>query len=307
MDLNEENIQRLTSWVNKEARKEEIKTIIDPTNCDFLTADTVVLCPACFDIPRFPLIFSCGHLECHKCYMADFKTRARRRGSTFFTICPMCRAEVRPETVLTASLEIKHHPNSKISKFYSGLRVQCSNFGCNQFIPYTQLTQHEVFQCPERNIQCPAESCPCIGRPKELLSHTIICPLHHIYCNTCESVWPVTVFGHNCIKVLQAKRITNIDSLNKTIQLTDNHTEPNDSVILPDLKSIARPDEEALQTILNVVRFNRGRLIFGRGSNIPEDSELPAAPPATHHVGFDELDALNKAPDMLDTARDISL
>ena len=110
MDLNEENIQRLTSWVNKETRKEEIKTIIDPTNSDFLTADTVVLCPACFDIPRFPLIFSCGHLECHKCYMADFKSRARRRESTFFTIFLMCCAEVRPETVLTASHEIKHHP-----------------------------------------------------------------------------------------------------------------------------------------------------------------------------------------------------
>ena len=186
--------------------------------------------------------------------------------------------------------------------------MHCSNLGCNQFIPYTQLTQHEVFQCPERNIQCPAESCPCIGLPKDLLAHTINCPLHHIYCNTCETVWPVTVFGHYCNKVLQAKRITNINSLNKTIHLTENHTEPNDSVLLPDLKSIARPDEEALQKILNVVRFNRGRLSFGRGSNIPEDdTELPPAPPAFSQQGLDELDALNLAPDMLDTARDIRL
>ena len=173
--------------------------------------------------------------------------------------------------------------------------------------PLHALTQHEVFQCPERNFQFPAECCPCIGLPKELLAYTINCPLQHIYCNRCESVLPVIVFGHNCIKVLQEKQITSIDSLNKTIHLTDNHTEPKDSVLLPDLKTITRPDEEALQTILNMVRFNRVRLIFGRGSNIPEDSELPAAPPATHHVGFDELDALNQAPDMLDTARDISL
>ena len=129
--------------------------------------------------------------------MADFKSRSRRRGNTFFTICPMCRAEVRPETALTATLEIKHHPSSKISKFYNSLRVNCSNLGCNQFIPYTQLTQHELLHCPKQNIRCPAEGCPCVDRPNELFAHTINCPLHHIYFNTCESIWPVTVYAHN--------------------------------------------------------------------------------------------------------------
>ena len=137
MGFNQNNIQRLTSWINQEARIEEVKTVIDPTNCDYITADTVVLCPACFDIPGFQLIFPCGYLECHKCYRADFKSRPRRRGNTFFTICPMCWAEVCPETVLTAPLEIKQYPSSKISKFYNGLRVHFSNFKCNQFIPYT--------------------------------------------------------------------------------------------------------------------------------------------------------------------------
>ena len=284
---------------------EEVKTVMDPTNCEYLTVDTVMLCPACFDIPRFPLIFPCGHLECHKCYIADFKSRARRRGNTFFTICPMCRAEVRPETILTATLEIKHHPSSKISKFYNGLRVHCSNLGCNQIIPYTQLTQHELFQCLERNIRCPAEGCPCVGRPNELLAHTVNCHLHHVYCNTCDSIWPITVYGHNCTKFLQAKRIINSDSLSKTIHLTDIHMEPNDSVVLPDLKTHARLDEEAFQTILNVVRFNRGRVIFGRGSNIPSaDSDLPPAPPAFERRGFDEVDSFNEKREMLDTARD---
>ena len=145
MDLKQDNIQRLTNLINKEARIEEVKTVMDPTNCEYLTANAVVHCPACFDIPRFPLIFLSGHLECHKCYIPDFKSRARRRGNPFFTICPMCRAEVRPETVLTATLEIKHHPSSKISNFYNSLRVNCSNLSCNQFIPYTKLKQHELF------------------------------------------------------------------------------------------------------------------------------------------------------------------
>ena len=77
-------------------------------------------CPACFDIPRFPLIFPYGHLECHLCYSCDFKMRVRRRGGIFFTICPVCRAEVRPDSVFTASREIEQHPNSKVSKFYNG-------------------------------------------------------------------------------------------------------------------------------------------------------------------------------------------
>ena len=83
--------------------------------------------------------------------------------------------------------------------------------------------------------------------------------------------------------------------------------EPNDSVVLPDLKTHGRPDEETLQTILNVVRFNRGRVIFGRGSNIPEaESDLPPAPPAYERRGFDEVDSLNAQRDMLNTARDLT-
>ena len=136
---------------------------------------------------------------------------------------------------------------------------------------------------------------------------TINCPLHHIYCITCESIWPVTVYGHNCTKFLQAKRIINSDLLNKPIHLTGNHNELNDSVVLPDLKLISRPDEETLHTILNVVRFNRGRVIFGRGSNIPEaESDLPPAPPAFDRLGFDVVDTPNETRDMLDTARDIN-
>ena len=84
--------------------------------------------------------------------------------------------------------------------------------------------------------------------------------------------------------------------------------EPNDSVVLPDVISNARRDEEALQTILNVVCFNRGRVIFGRGSNIPEaESDLSPAPPAFERRGFAEVDSFNEQRDLLDTARDITL
>ena len=81
-----------------------------------------------------------------------------------------------------------------------------------------------------------------------------------------------------------------------------NHMEPIDSVIMPDVKTISHPDKKALQTILNVVQFNRGRIIFGSTSNIFEaESDLPPAPPALDRRGFDAVDSPNKTRDMLDT------
>ena len=162
-------------------------------------------CPACFDIPRFPLIFPCGHLECHNCYSCDFKMRALCREGILFTICPVCRAEVSPEVVLTASREIEQHPNSKVFKFYNGLLLLCSNVGSNQYTSYFLLTQHEIFQFPQRYISCPAESCPYVGDPESIISNTSNCPIHQIYCHSFDSKWPVIVYGHNCIKARQAK------------------------------------------------------------------------------------------------------
>ena len=166
---------------------------------DYLNTDLLMRCPTCFDIPRLFLIFSSGHLECHMCYLCDFKMLLLRRGEIFFTTCPVCRAEVSPDSIFTASREIEQHPNSKVSWFYKGLRVLCSNLGCNQYTSYFQLTQHDSFKCPKRDISCQAESCPYVGNPESIISHTSSCPLHQIDCHSCDSKWPVTVYGHNCI------------------------------------------------------------------------------------------------------------
>ena len=286
MDLTPYNIQRLSNWVNDEARLQDSTAYINEEICDYLNTDLLMRCPACFDLPRFPLIFPCGHLECHNCFSCDFKMRARRRGGIFFTICPVCRAEVRPENVLTVSRDIEQHPNSKVSKFYNGLRVLCSNLGCNQYTSYSQLTQHENFQCPQRDISCPAESCPYVGNPESIISHTIICPLHQIYCHSCESKWPVTVYGHNCIKALQAKFLIEKVNINIVKHLSHHPIEEHDSIVLPSHKIFTRPDENVLQTTLNVVRINRGKLLFGRRIDIPEvEPEHLPAPPNNHRYG----------------------
>ena len=221
--------------------------------------------------------------------------RSLRRGGIFFTLCPLCRGEVRPEAVLTASCEFEQHPNSKISKFYNGLRVLCSNSECNQYTSYTQLTQHEIFQCSHRDISCPAESCPYVGAPESITSHTIICPLHQIYCHSCDSNWPVTVYGHNCIKALQAKFLIEKVQLNIVKHFSKYFIQEHDSVLLPPHKIFTIPDENVLQTILNVVKINRGKLLFGRRIDIPEvePEDLPT-PPFNVHRGYDEVDTANE-------------
>ena len=117
MDLTIENIQRLSNRVNDEARLQDSTAYINPEISDYLNTDLLMRCPAYFDISSFFLIFPCGHLECYMCYSCDFKMRVRRRGGIFFTICTVCRAEVRPDNVITlfkASRKIEQHPNSKV-------------------------------------------------------------------------------------------------------------------------------------------------------------------------------------------------
>ena len=127
--------------------------MIDPTDCKNLKEETAIICPICLEIPRFPLIFPCGHLECHNCYSTDFSHRVRRWELKFFTPCPVCRSDVIPEKVSTAEVEFKLHPTSKVSIFYNNLQVCCRNRGCNRFILYPLLTLHEISKCPKRNIK----------------------------------------------------------------------------------------------------------------------------------------------------------
>ena len=162
--------------------------MIDPIDCRDLNEETLIQCPMCLEIPLFPIIFPCGHLECHSCYSSDFRLRARRYGLTFFTPCPICRSDVQPEKVTTAEIELKRHPTSKVSLFYKNLHVRCRNRRCNRFIQYPVLTQHETSECPNRKL------------------------------------------NHNFI---------------------------------------SHPDQEELDAIINIVKLQRGRLLYGRNSTVP--------------------------------------
>ena len=61
--------------------------------------------------------------------------------------------------------------------------------------------------------------------------------------------------------------------------------------MLPSHKIFTNPGKNVLQTILNVVRINRGKLLFGRKIDIPEiePENLPALPTNIRR-GYDEVD-----------------
>ena len=65
--------------------------------------------------------------------------------------------------------------------------------------------------------------------------------------------------------------------------------------MLPPHKIFTRPDENVLQSIFNVVRISREKLLFGRRIDIPEvEPEHEPAPPSNLRRGYDEVDARNE-------------
>lgn len=274
MELNPENIQAISNWMSKQMRQREPQSNIDPDLIDYLDSETLIRCPVCLDIPRFPIIFPCGHLECHFCYLVDFKVRGKHRGTKFFSPCPECRAEVNPELVWTIENEIKIHMNSKISNFYSNLRVQCDNNGCNKFFFYSLLTKHEMLQCKYRDICCPSENCPCIGHPDSLLTHSANCPLNSIWCRVCNESFSIIYYSHNCSKVLQRKVLLGLNKKYDSKRITKIYAQPTGTVVLPEIIKFQSPDEASLLSIRYLVRQNRHKFLLTSECDILEvDSE----------------------------------
>ena len=276
MNFTEDNISRLTEWVQHAPRIDILKLTIDGVDIDNLNRDTCQRCPSCFEIPRYPIIFPCGHLECHSCYVKDFKLRGLRRDTSFYTVCPNCRAEVSPDLVRTVREEIQLQHTSKAAQFYSTIRVRCNNMGCNLFTPYLELDQHELYQCPRREVECPAKFCPCAGTPDCMEAHTTTCPLHYIWCQDCYSKWPVCGYHHSCLKSLQARVLSNKNFISGLNHLSNLHKQPSGSVVLPEHEPFESPDDMALLKVRNLVRENRAQVLFGQASSIPEAAKADA-------------------------------
>ena len=193
-EFSQRNKDRLSAWVARQARLRDPVSSNDPCLIENPDHSTVFRCPACFDIPRFPIIASCKHVLCHECFVKMFHAQLFNIDNNYFTKCPECRKSLSPEDVHTFFQEKLANPASAVVKFYSSIRELCDNGGCNKFISYENLFDHEFFQCPFRRIACPAERCPSIAPPDLTLRHSLKCPLHFIWCGTCLSKYMCVIY-----------------------------------------------------------------------------------------------------------------
>lgn len=127
-----------------------------------------------------------------------------------------------------------------------------------------------MFYFPQRDISCSAKSCPYVVASKSIIPYTIICPLNQIYYYSCDSKWLVTIYGHNCIKVVQANFLIIRFKPNIVKHLSKYFIEKHDTVMLTLRKINKRPNKNVLQTIQNVVKINRRKLLIGCRIDIPD-------------------------------------
>ena len=202
-EICQRNRERITAWVSQQVRLRDPVSFIDPFLIENPDHSTVYRYPVCFDIPRLPIIPYCKHVLCHDSFTKIFQKQLFNNKNSYFTKCPECRTIIKPDDIHTFSQEKNSNPASAAVSFYSSIRVFCDNAGCNKFIDYENLYEHEFFQCTLGRMSVPAQRCLSIAPPDLTLCHTLDCPLHFIWCGTCLSKYSCVIYGHSCEKMLQ--------------------------------------------------------------------------------------------------------
>ena len=274
-ELSQRNKDRLASWTAHQPRIRNPKTNIDPCLIENPDHTNVVRCPVCFDIPRFPIISKCNHVLCNECFVKNFTSKMSHQGNDYYTKCPECRTHLGITDVYTYSQYKLISPQSTTILFYNSIRVFCDNNGCHQFINFEQLNEHEMFQCLFRKIVCPAKLCPAVGPPDQTLKHTLICPLHSIWCGVCYSKYSGVVYAHNCVKMLQ-RRILMGTKCTKEIYIGCANHETGD-VIIPDEDNPKSLDFQAIESINNLIRLKRGMSMFKLYEGHAEEDDSDSA------------------------------
>ena len=253
MDLDERNIQRIINWVDGKSRFRSVQKTFDPDSLTDVNSDPLLVCLICQEVSLYPVIFPCRHLICENCYNQDFNLRHFHRGEQYFSKCPYCRANVKPEDVHTLKRELQLYPDSPISTFYRNLHLRCDNDGCDQMVAVSNFDLHVRLQCRFRVVPCPAFQCPCIGTADFIKTHSISCPCHYVWCNTCKLHWTVLSTGHSCQMAIQRNILLRKDQ--NTVS-----EEQNGNVRLPTNDQFdLTPDVNTIQGIRIAICFKRGR------------------------------------------------
>ena len=197
MDINLTNPNRLYQWTNDEPSDtyitQEFPCGFEKTSVVFKNEDNIFECLHCLLIPRFSLVFKCGHPTCHRCFPEFFKRSPK---------CNYCRTPVQIEEVLTFAIDRQMRPGSLTAKMYYDAMIHCTNIGCKLEFNINEINNHEYLKCPYRVIKCPAKGCDYKGEPNQVHQHALQCPFIQVYCGTCFGAFGVEVIEHSCAMML---------------------------------------------------------------------------------------------------------
>ena len=118
---------------------------------------------------------------------------------------PICKQSSHLNEIYTYQAEKNKRPNSISMKMFKRAKLICPYAGCGVSFPLDKIHHHEMFECPNRSILCPAQSYRFINNVEIVIIHSINCSFYLLYCALCKSLYNVSVLTHDC-NVIKSQR-----------------------------------------------------------------------------------------------------
>ena len=101
----------------------------------------------------------------------------------------------------------RHHPDSVLMRMLKKALFICSHAGCAESLQLEKINQHEINECKQWRIHCPANRCSFVSRVEHVIIHSVQCPFHIFYCGPCKISYNDLVWKHEChiSKVIQVR------------------------------------------------------------------------------------------------------
>ena len=93
--------------------------------------------------------------------------------------------------------------NEEIAVLYNSAEVACKNSGCSRNLTLGTLAKHEFFNCPNRIIRCPPETCKYKATPTQVNEHVRSCVYMKYVFITCRTAFSIAITDHDCIVLLR--------------------------------------------------------------------------------------------------------
>ena len=109
-------------------------------------------------------------------------------------------------------IEKHKRPNFIFMRMFNKAKIICSYAGCGKSYLLEKIHHHEMFECLNRSILCPAQGCKFINNMETVILHSINCPFYLLYCAFCISLCNVSVLTNDCnvIKFQRSSFYSNI-------------------------------------------------------------------------------------------------